>query len=118
MISTNYNDRGYIDTMSERAYMFMLGFYVFIGLLLDILVASATYHWQSPNILMVLLLGLGLPWVGIMIRSTPFASANSAITEAESPSCTTRSTSAPGSTDFMVCRARSCKVLTSVASTT
>jgi len=67
MISTNARDRGYIDTMSDRAFMFMLGFYVFFGLYLDILVSSMTYRWHSPNFVMMLVLGLGIPFAGITL---------------------------------------------------
>lgn len=69
MISTDYRERDYGRSMSDRAYMFMLGFYVFFGILLDILVASATYQWRQPNLVMLLVLGLGLPFVGILISS-------------------------------------------------
>lgn len=58
--------RGY-DVLSDRVFMFVLGLYVVGGLLASTLMAALSYHWQAPNLIVVLVLGLGLPILGIMI---------------------------------------------------
>lgn len=58
--------RGY-DVLSDRVFMFVLGLYVVGGLLASTFMAALSYHWQAPNLIVVLVLGLGLPILGIMI---------------------------------------------------
>lgn len=60
------DDRRGHDTMSERAFMFVLGLYVVGGLFASSLVAATTYNWH-PNFIVLLIIGLGVPIVGIVV---------------------------------------------------
>jgi FtsH-binding integral membrane protein len=67
-ISDAIFDRKGRDLISDRTFAALLGLLVFGGLLGTTTMAMLSYHW-SLNIWMVLLLGLGLPILGIVISA-------------------------------------------------
>ncbi len=66
MLSSGVWDRGGSSTMTRGAFYFVLGSILAWGFALTTLVAKATAGW-TPGIVALLLVGLGIPLVGILM---------------------------------------------------
>jgi FtsH-binding integral membrane protein len=70
LISTGVWERTdhYNETMTRNAFYFVIGSILSWGFILTMLVAKSTADWQ-PNMISLLLVGLGIPLVGILLSA-------------------------------------------------
>ncbi len=76
--STKVWDRYGSDEMPRNAFYFVLGAILSWGFVLTMLVAKATANWH-PNIIMLLIVGLGIPIIGIILSAVSKSAALSFI---------------------------------------
>lgn len=68
MFSSDVWERNGVNDMSRNAFYFVVGAILSWGFVLTMLVAKATAGWQ-PNLPMLLVVGLGIPFAGIFISA-------------------------------------------------